>query len=132
MGLNVFVASSAEDKLHLDAFVARGRLEKLPFQFVEMPTFEEAEERWRSNCRIQIRGSGGVLGLVSKHSEQNPWQLWAIQCAVTENKPLLLMHTHQEGAELPDSIAGKRVATFSWTNARTWLESLWQEASRSR
>ena len=132
MGLNVFVATAPEDKPHLDAIVSRGRREKLPFQFVEMVTYEEAEERWRSNCRIQIRACGGVLGLISTHSAQDPWQLWAIQCALSENKPLLLMHTHSEDAALPDTFAGKHVVTFSWANARTWLDSLWHEASRSR
>lgn len=132
MGLSVFVAIAPEDKPHLDAFAARARCEKRPFHFIEMPTRDEADERWRSKCRIQIRAAGGFVGLISKYSAEDPWQLWSIQCAVTEKRPILLMQVSQHEAGLPAAIAGKRIDSWSWTNARTFLDSLWHESSRSR
>lgn len=132
MGLSVFVAIAPEDKAHLDAFAAQARRAKLPFQFVEMLARDHSEERRKSDTRLQIRSAGGVIGLISRHSANDPWQLWSIQCALAERKPVLLMEGSQDERDVPRTFAGKRVDSCSWANARTFLDSLWHEASRSR
>lgn len=132
MRLRVFTAISSRDRNHRDSLVERARLEKLPFDFVDMSGHKSLDEVWRASCGTYIHGSDGVIALISEHTAEDPEQLWAIRCAYAEKKPIMLMYASQDEPALPEALLGKHVNASNWANLKTFMESLWLAASRSR
>ena len=65
MGKRVFTAFAVEDKTLRDFLVGQARLDKSPFEFIDMSAKEPWDEKWKTNCRTRIRGCDGLVALIS-------------------------------------------------------------------
>src|SRR5258708_19036440 len=101
MSKRVFVAFAVEDTTYRDFLSGQSKLEKSPFEFTDMSAKEPWDEKWKTNCRTRIRSSDGVVALVSKNTVKATGQLWEIQCAYDEKKPVMPMWINDERPTIP-------------------------------
>ncbi|MEU5235051.1 TIR domain-containing protein [Streptomyces anulatus] len=85
----VFIAFAMEDERTRDLFVGQRLHPRTPYEYTDMSVKEPYETQWKERVRTRIRRSDGVIALISKSTAQAEGQLWEIQCAVEEGKPLL-------------------------------------------
>ncbi len=124
MSKRIFTAFAIEDKSYRDLVVGQAKLERSPFEFTDMSVKEPWSEAWKTRCRTRMRGCDGIVALISKNTGAAAGQLWEIQCAYDENKPLLLMWINDERPALPDLLKGKRINVWSWDNLKTFISKL--------
>lgn len=122
----IFTSFAIEDERLRDFLVQQSKDERSPFTFVDMSVKKPWDSAWKTNCRSKIRGCDGVIGLVTSNTKKADGQLWELNCAYEENKPVLLIYGHKEDrpAILPEPIKGKRVLTWTWANIKTFLDKL--------
>ena len=89
-----------------------------------MSVQEPWDEKWKTNCRIRIQGCDGVIGLISKNTTKADGQLWEIQCAYDEKKPVMLMYVNEDRPALPALLKDKRINVWSWPNLKSFIEKL--------
>ena len=124
MSKRIFVAIAIEDKTYRDFLVGQAKLDKSPFEFTDMSVKEPWDEKWKTNCCSRIRGCDGVIGLISKNTPKADGQLWEIECAYREKKPVMLMYVNEDRPTLPASLKDKRINIWSWPNLKTFIEKL--------
>jgi hypothetical protein len=58
MPKRVFIAFAVEDEKYLTFLVGQAKLDKSPFEFVDMSVKEPWDEKWKTNCRTRVKGCG--------------------------------------------------------------------------
>lgn len=124
MSKRVFVAFAVEDKTYRDFLSGQAKLDKSPFEFTDMSAKEPWDEKWKTNCRSRIKGCDGVIGLISKNTPKATGQLWEIECAYDEKKPVMLMYINEDRPTLPAALKDKRINVWSWANLKGFIEEL--------
>ena len=120
----VFIAFAIEDEKYRNFLSAQAKLDKSPFEFVDMSAKEPWDEKWKTNCRARVKGCNGVIALISKHTKNAEGQLWEIQCVYNEGVPIMLMWINDERPVLPALIKDKRINLWSWENLKTFINGL--------
>jgi hypothetical protein len=124
MGKRVFTAFAVEDKTLRDFLVGQAKLDKSPFEFIDMSVKQPWDQQWKTNCRTRIRGCDGLVALISKNTPKAEGQLWEIQCGYDERKPVMLMYVNDDRPALPALLKDKRINIWSWPNLKTFIERL--------
>lgn len=120
----VFIAFAIEDEKYRTFLSAQAKLDKSPFEFVDMSVKEPWDEKWKTNCRSRVKGCDGVVALISKNTKNADGQLWEIQCAYEEGVPVMLMWINDERPALPALLKDKRINVWSWDNIKTFIDKL--------
>jgi hypothetical protein len=84
MSKRVFIAFALEDKKFRDFVVGQSKLDKSPFEFIDMSVKEPWDEKWKTNCRTRIRVVTEWSLWFFKNTAKADGQLWEIQCAYDE------------------------------------------------
>ncbi len=92
----VFISFAIEDARQRDFLVGQARLEKSPFEFVDMSVKEPWDEKWKTNCRTKIKGCNGVIALISKNTAKADGAKWEIKCAKDEKIPIVGMYAYSD------------------------------------
>jgi hypothetical protein len=124
MAKRVFIAFAKEDETSRNFLSGQAKLEKSSFEFVDMSVKEPFDEKWKTNCRIRIKGCDGLVALISKNTAKADGELWEIECAYDENIPVLLMWINDERPSLPALIKEKRINAWSWDKLKTFINKL--------
>lgn len=85
----VFIAFAKEDEASRNLLTGQRVSARTPFEFVDMSVKQPYETEWKERVRTRIRRSDGVIALISASTPKAAGELWEIQCAVEERKPLL-------------------------------------------
>lgn len=118
----VFIAFAMEDKVIRDFLVGQRDASRSPFEFVDMSVDEPyPAEEWKQRVRTRIKGSAGVIVLVSASTLKASGQLWEIKCALEERKPILAIWAYRADRTL---IPGLNVELWSDPNIIKFLENL--------
>lgn len=122
----VFIAFAIEDKTYRDFLVGQARNEKSPFEFVDMSVKEPWDSDWKTKCRTKIKGCDGVIALVSKNSKTASGQKWEVNCAKEENIRVrgVYVSTDDRPQSLPSEFDGIRIVSWTWSNIKSFLDSL--------
>ncbi len=122
----LFISFAIEDIWARDYLVGQARNERTPFEFVDMSVKQPWESAWKTNCRTRIRGCAGVIALVSRNTKNASGQLWEINCARQEGKPVLGIYTTPDARPqvLPAELAGISVRSWTWENITNFLNRL--------
>jgi len=120
----VFIAFAIEDKTYRDFLVGQAKNDKSPFEFIDMSVKEPWDEKWKTNCRTRIKGCHGVVALISKNTKTSDGELWEIQCAYDEKKPVMLMWINDERPALPPLLKDKLINIWSWENLKKFIDKL--------
>lgn len=120
----VFIAFASEDIRQRDLLKGQSLNTAVPFEYVDMSVKEPYSNEWKSKTRARIRGSNGVVALLSKNSSRADGQLWEIQCAITESKPLMGMYAYNNDRTIPPGFPASKVRDWTWENVRRFIDSL--------
>ena len=120
----VFIAFAIPDEKYRVFLVAHAKNEKSPFEFIDMSVKEPWDEKWKTNCRVRVKGCDGVIALISKNTAAADGELWEIQCAYEEGIPTMLMWVNDERPAVPALLKDKRINVWSWSNLKTFIENL--------
>ncbi len=120
----VFTAFAKEDESYRNLLTGQAKLDKSPFEFVDMSVKEPFDEKWKTNCRTRIKGCDGLVALISKNTAKAAGELWEIQCAYDEKIPVMLMWVDANRPSLPALIKDRRINVWSWENLKTFIKNL--------
>jgi len=124
MAKRIFIAFAVEDVRYREFLVAQAKLDKSPFEFVDMSVKEPWDEKWKTSCRARVKGCDGVIALISKNTKNADGELWEIQCADSEGVPAILMWINDDRPALPPSLKDRRVNIWSWDNLKSFIAKL--------
>jgi nucleoside 2-deoxyribosyltransferase len=124
MSKRIFIAFAIEDERYRDFLRGQAKNENSPFEFTDMSAKEPWDEQWKTNCRTRIRGCDGVIALISKNTPKADGQVWEIQCAYDEKKPVMLMWVSEDRPSLPAILRDKRINLWSWDNIKSFISRL--------
>lgn len=104
--------------------MAQAKNEKAPFEFIDMSVKEPWHEKWKTNCRVRVKGCDGAIALISKNTAGADGELWEIRCAYEEKIPTMLMWINDERPPVPALLKDKRINVWSWDNLKTFINNL--------
>lgn len=117
----VFIAFAMEDEGQRNLFVGQRLHPRAPYEFIDMSVKEPYDSAWKERVRTRIRRSDGVIALVSKSSLTSSGELWEIQCAKEEGKPIRGIWAYDlDRANLP----GVTTVVWSDANISAFIDSL--------
>ena len=102
MNNRIFISFAIEDEKYRDLLKGQAKNENSPFNFTDMSVKEPWDEKWKTNCRIKIKGCDGVIVLLSKNIKKADGALWEINCAKEEKIPLIGLYIHSDDHYFPD------------------------------
>ncbi|MGE5352284.1 MAG: TIR domain-containing protein [Chitinophagales bacterium] len=121
----IFISFAIEDVLYRDFLKGQARNEKSPFEFTDMSAKEAWDEKWKTNCRIRIKGCDGVIALLSKNTAKADGEKWEMNCANEEKIPMIGVHIHKDDkGAIPSELSGKKVIEWSWEGIKKFIDSL--------
>jgi len=119
----VFIAFAKEDEASRNLFTGQRVHPRTPFEFTDMSVKQPYETEWRERVRARIRRSDGVIALISSSTPRATGQLWEIQCAVEEKKPLLGIWLGDYRIK-PSAMNGAPCREWTWENVSSFIDSL--------
>jgi len=122
----IFISFAIEDIKYRDFLVKQARIEKSPFEFVDMSVKKAwKQDEWKKKCRTKIKGCDGVIALISKNTHLAHGARWEIKCALEERIPTIGMQIkwNDKGAK-PKELKNKKVVRWTWANIEKFINSL--------
>lgn len=120
----VFIAFAKEDERTRNLFTGQRVNSKTPFEFVDMSVKVPYITEWKQRVRTRIRRSDGVLALISSNTPKATGELWEIQCAVEEKKPLLGIWIENGYRAKPLVMRAAPCKIWTWPNVASFIEGL--------
>ena len=117
----VFIAFASEDVRQRDFLTAQSLLTKVPFDYIDSGVDVSDDPAWKERVSSCIRGSDGVIALVSSHSLTSSRQQWEIICAREEGKKILGIWVYSNDRT---ALAGVNSVVWTWGDIRTCVEGL--------
>lgn len=97
---------------------------KTPFEFIDMSVKEPYDSGWKEKTRIRIKGSDGVIALISSNTPAADGELWEIFCAVAEDRPLLGIWIEDGYRTKPPEMGNAPCRTWTWPNIADFIDGL--------
>jgi hypothetical protein len=122
----VFTSFAIQDQNLRDLLVGQRLHTGTPFEFTDMSVKQAWDEQWRTRCRSRIKGCDGVIGIITPNTPSATGQLWELQSAYEESKPVLLIHGYSEkrAATTPPEIKGRMINVWTWDRVGDFIKSL--------
>ena len=120
----VFIAFAKEDEAIRNLFRGQKLHPRTPFKFVDMSVKKAYDSAWKTRTRARIRRSDGVIVLVSSWTRQADGQLWEIDCARKEAKPIRGFWVEKGFRTRPRAMGSVPIRVWSWSNVARFIESL--------
>lgn len=124
MAKRVFIAFAKEDERIRDLIKGQSLNANTEFEYVDMSVKEPYETEWKEKVRTRIKGSDGVIALISANSPNASGQLWEIGCAIEEGKPLLGLWIYKEDRTNLTAMSGQSVIVWTWDGITKFINSL--------
>lgn len=120
----VFIAFAKEDERQRNLFTGQRVNPDTPFSFTDMSVKERYDSGWKEKTRTRIRRSDGVIALISSNTPRADGELWEIQCAVDESKPLLGIWIEDGYRVKPSVMSSTPCKVWTWDNVANFIDSL--------
>lgn len=124
MPKRIFIAFAKEDERIRDLIKGQSLHVNTEFEYVDMSVKEPYDSEWKDHVRTRIRGSDGVIALLSKNSVSADGELWEIQCAIDEEKPLLGLFIYKEDRTVPQVMSDQNCIVWTWDGLATFINGL--------
>lgn len=124
MSKRIFVAFAKEDERIRDLIKGQSLNTLTPFEYVDMSVKEPYNDEWKKRVRVRIRGSDGVMALLSKNSLTASGETWEITCAVDEKKPLLGLYIYKDDHSKPAAMGTARCIVWTWDGIAAFINGL--------
>jgi hypothetical protein len=120
----IFVAFAKEDERQRDLLKGQSLHTRSPFEYVDMSVKEPYSSEWKDRVRTRIRGSHGVIALISKNTAGADGEIWEINCAKEEGKKILGIWAYSNDTARPAVMTGQTIAAWSWPTIANFIDSL--------
>ena len=120
----VFIAFAKADEGTRNLFTGQRVHPRKPFSFTDMSVKDPYASEWKERVRTRIRRSDGVIALISSSTPRATGQLWEIQCAVTERKPLIGVWIEKGYRTKPAQLGSARCIEWTWDGIANFIDSL--------
>lgn len=120
----VFIAFAKEDESTRNMFTGQSVNPDTPFEFIDMSVKDPYDSEWKARVRTRIRRSDGVIALISSNTPNAAGELWEIECAVDEQKPLLGIWIEDGYRTKPSIMGSAPCKTWTWQNVADFIDSL--------
>jgi len=120
----VFIAFAKEDESTRNMFTGQRVNPDTPFEFTDMSVKEPYDSEWKERVRARIRRSDGVIALISSSTPKADGELWEIECAVEEEKPLLGIWIEDGYRTKPSVMGSASCKNWTWQNVADFIDSL--------
>lgn len=120
----VFIAFAKEDDSTRNLFTGQRVHPDTPFEFTDMAVKDPYSAEWKEKVRARIRRSDGVVALISSNTPKATGQLWEIECAVDEKKPLLGIWIEDGYRTKPTAMGSAPCGDWTWDNVAAFIDSL--------
>jgi hypothetical protein len=119
----VFIAHAKEDEGSRNLFTVDAVGSQTPFEFDDMLAEEPCTNEWKAWARARIKRSSGVIAMLSPSTPGSAAEIWAIQCAFLEGKPLLGVWMGDYSVR-PEQIKNAPCVIWTWPNIAAFVERL--------
>ena len=120
----IFIAFAIEDERQRDFLKGQSINTNSPFEFVDMSVKEPYSNQWKDRVRTRIRGSDGVIALVSKNTSSSSGEVWEIGCAKEEKKSMIGLWAYKDDRTEPSALAGYRIIPWTWPGVASFIDSV--------
>ncbi len=125
MAKRIFTSFAIEDEKMRDLFVGQARLERVPYELVDMSVKEPWSDSWKTRCRTKIKGCDGVVVLITKNLKQADGARWEIKCAKEEGIPVIGVYIGEANAnDAPIELNGIKKITWAWPGIASFVNGL--------
>jgi hypothetical protein len=121
---SVFIAFSMDDEASRNLFTGQRVHSKTPFEFIDLSVKEKYTGEWKDKVTARIRRSDGVIALISSNTPKSSGQLWEIQSAVDEQKPLLGIWLESGYRTKPTQMGSSICKEWTWENVANFIDTL--------
>ena len=120
----VFLAFAKEDEGTKNLFLGQRLNTDTPFEWTDMSVKEPYKTEWKERVRTRVRRSAGVIALVSSSTPGADGELWEIECAVEESKPLLGIWIESGYRTKPSEMGSAACKDWTWANVENFISGL--------
>ena len=120
----VFIAFAKEDERIRDLLRGQSLNTDSPFEYVDMSVKEPYSSEWKEKTRTRIRRSDGVIALISRNTPSASGELWEINCAKEERKPLLGLWIYKGDRTRPAAMEGEKIVVWTWEALADFINEL--------
>lgn len=122
----IFISFAIEDENLRDLLKGQARNQNSPFEFVDMSVKQPWDFKWKTNCRIRIKGCDGVISIITKNTKNANGQIWEMKCAKEEGIPIIGIHGNNDhsGNSIPDECGYIKLVDWTWSNISSWIDKL--------
>ena len=120
---SVFIAFSMNDEDSRNLFTGQRLNTDSPFTFADLSVKERYESGWKEKVTTRIRRSDGVIALISASTPTSEGELWEIQTAIAEEKPLLGIWLGDYRTK-PSAMGSAPCKIWTWPNIAAFIDSL--------
>lgn len=119
----VFVAFAKEDEGSKRMLVGQRLNNSIPFEWTDMSVDSPYISGWKDRVRTRIRRSDGVIALLSANTLRAEGQLWEIECARQEGKPLLGIWLGDFRGK-PAAMGSAPCVPWTWASVENFIDGL--------
>jgi hypothetical protein len=120
----IFIAFAKEDESTRNLFTGQRVHPDTPFEFTDMSVKEPYGSEWKEKVRTRVRRSDGVIALISSNTPTATGELWEIECAVDEDKPLLGIWIEDDYRVKPAAMGSAPCKNWTWDNVADFIDGL--------
>ncbi len=120
----IFIAFAIEDQGQRDLLKGQSLNTRSPFEYIDMSVKEPYSSQWKERVRTRIRGSDGVIALVSGNTSSSSGEKWEINCAKDEDTKMIGLLAYRNDRTKPTVLAGYRIISWSWPGITSFIDSL--------
>lgn len=122
----IFVSFAIEDENLRDLLKGQVRNQNSPFEFVDMSVKEPWDSKWKTNCRIRIKGCDGVISIITRNTKNADGQIWEMKCAKEEGIPIIGIYGNDDhsGVSIPTECGYIKLVDWTWSNISSWIDKL--------
>ncbi len=120
----VFIAFAKEDESTRNLFTGQRVHPDTPFEFTDMSVKDPYDSEWKERVRTRVKRSDGVIALISSNTPSASGQIWEIECAVEEEKPLLGIWIEDSYRTKPSAMGDAPCKVWTWDNVAAFIDGL--------
>ena len=122
----IFISFAIEDENLRDLLKGQAKNKNSPFEFVDMSVKQPWDSKWKTNCRIRIKGCDGVISIVTKNTKNADGQIWEMKCAKEEGIPIIGIYGNDNhlGVSISNECGYIKLVDWTWLNISNWIDKL--------
>ena len=122
----IFISFAIEDENLRDLLKGQAKNKNSPFEFVDMSVKQPWDSKWKTNCRIRIKGCDGVISIITKNTKNADGQIWEMKCAKEEGTPIIGIYGNDNhlGVSIPNECGYIKLVDWTWLNISNWIDKL--------